>query len=63
MPSAEFVSDVDVSLSLLAFGLADLESDVVEVESLITRTMEREGARLGLLDRLVRIFACQTASL
>jgi len=50
-----FVWGCDVSLSLLAFGFADLESDAVAVESLITRTTEREGARLGLLDRQLRI--------
>lgn len=52
---------VDVAISHLAFAVADLASDTIEVETLITRTDEREGARLGLLDRRLRIYASQLA--
>jgi len=58
---AGFVWGVDVSLSLLAFGFAAVESGDVQVESLVTRTTEREGARLGLLDRQLRIVPGQVA--
>ncbi len=57
----EFVWSIDPALSLLAFAFADVGSEGVEVETLITRTTEREGARLGLLDRQVRIYARQAA--
>ena len=52
---------VDVAISHLAFGFADLGSDDVQVESLITRNDTKEGERLGLLDRQVRIYARQAA--
>jgi Holliday junction resolvasome RuvABC endonuclease subunit len=57
----EFVWGIDPALSVLAFAFADLDSEGVEVETLTTRTTEREGARLGLLDRQVRIYARQAA--
>jgi Holliday junction resolvasome RuvABC endonuclease subunit len=57
----EYVWGVDVAVSHLAFAFASLDDRRVHVESLITRTTEREGARLGLLDRQVRIYARQRA--
>jgi Holliday junction resolvasome RuvABC endonuclease subunit len=59
--ASEFVWGVDPALAKLAFAFADVDSDKVEVETLITRTTEREGARLGLLDRQLRIYARQVA--
>lgn len=58
---SEHVWAVDVAVARLAFAFADTRSPAVEVETLITRTTEREGARLGLLDRQVRIYARQAA--
>lgn len=58
---SEHVWGVDVAMANLAFAFADTNSDHVDVETLITRTTEREGARLGLLDRQVRIYARQAA--
>lgn len=52
----EFVWGIDVSTTRLAFAFASLDTTAVKVETLITRTEEREGARLGLLDRQLRIF-------
>ena len=57
----EFVWAVDPGLSRLAVPFADVGSAAVIVETLITRTDEREGARLGLLDRQLRIAAAQWA--
>lgn len=59
--SAGFVWGVDPGLSRIAFAFADCDSDSIEVSTLITHTVEREGARLGLLDRQLRIFARQWA--
>ena len=58
---SEWVWGVDVAVSHLAFGLADLGSDLIEVETLITGNDTREGERLGLLDRQTRTFARQLA--
>jgi Holliday junction resolvasome RuvABC endonuclease subunit len=58
---SEFVWAVDPGLSRLAFAFAAVEDEAVEVETLITRTVEREGARFGLLDRQLRIYARQAA--
>jgi Holliday junction resolvasome RuvABC endonuclease subunit len=52
---------VDPALSRLAFAFADLGSETIKVETLITATKTTEGERLGLLDRQVRIFARQRA--
>jgi Holliday junction resolvasome RuvABC endonuclease subunit len=57
----EHVWGVDPALSRLAFAFAAVESGDVQVETLITRTEERDGARPGLLDRQVRIYARQAA--
>lgn len=57
----EAVWGIDVATAHLAFAFADTESDAVDVETLITRTTEREGARLGLIDRQLRIYGAQTA--
>ena len=57
----EQVWAVDSSLSQLAVAFADVDSPAVVVKTLITRTTEREGARLGLLDRQLRIAARQWA--
>lgn len=54
-----FVWGVDVAVSHLEFAFADLHSDRIIVESLITKTDAREGERLGLIDRQVRIYAEQ----
>lgn len=56
-----FVWAVDPALSRLAFAFAELDTGTVAVETLITRTDAREGERLGLLDRQVRIRARQLA--
>lgn len=58
---SEFVWGIDPAIAHLAFAFAALERDEVRVETLVTRTEEREGARLGLLDRQVRIYARQAA--
>lgn len=60
--TSEHVWGVDVATAHLAFAFADLESDTVAVETLITRTTEREGARLGLIDRQLRIYGAQMAT-
>jgi Holliday junction resolvasome RuvABC endonuclease subunit len=59
--TAEYVWGIDPAISRVAFACADLESETVEVETLLTATDAREGERLGLLDRQVRIFARQLA--
>jgi Holliday junction resolvasome RuvABC endonuclease subunit len=58
---SEHVWAVDPALARLAFAFADVDSSAVAVETLVTRTTEREGARLGLLDRQLRIYARQAA--
>ena len=57
----EYVWGVDPALSRLAVAFAAVDSDTVDVRTLISRTEEREGARLGLLDSQVRIWARQLA--
>ncbi len=57
----EFVWAVDPALSRLAFAFAEVDAATVHVRTLMTRTEEREGARLGLLDRQLRIAARQWA--
>ena len=59
---SEFVWAVDPGLSRLAVAFADITAMGVAVETLVTRTTEREGARLGLLDRQLRIAGRQWAS-
>jgi Holliday junction resolvasome RuvABC endonuclease subunit len=59
--SSSFVWGVDVAVSHLEFAFADLDSDEIAVESLITRTEAREGERLGSIDRQVRTYAKQLA--
>ena len=56
-----FVWGVDIALSRLAFACADVDSERVDVETLLTRTDATEGERMGLLDRQVRIYARQLA--
>jgi Holliday junction resolvasome RuvABC endonuclease subunit len=56
-----YVWGVDPAISRLAFAFADLGSEVIEVETLITASKATEGERLGLFDRQVRIFARQLA--
>lgn len=51
----------DPGLAVQAVAFADVASPALEVRTLITRTTEREGARLGLLDRQLRIAARQWA--
>ena len=62
MSEGQYVWGVDPAVSRLAFAFADVASDAVEVETLVTLCDEREGARLGLLDRQVRIAARQWAA-
>ena len=61
-PVREAVWAVDPAMSRLAFAFADLATDTIAVETLITHTDAREGERLGLLDRRVRIYARVAAS-
>jgi Holliday junction resolvasome RuvABC endonuclease subunit len=56
---AEYVWGVDSAVSKVAFGFASMEWTTVEVEALHVDTDAREGERLGLLDRQVRIYAEQ----
>ncbi len=58
---SEYVWGLDVAVAHLAVAFADVDSPAVVVRALITRTVEREGARLGLLDRQLRIAARQWA--
>ncbi len=55
----EFVWGIDVAVSRLAFAFAALPNGPIAVESLRLDTEFREGQRLGLIDRQVRIFARQ----
>jgi Holliday junction resolvasome RuvABC endonuclease subunit len=57
----EFVWAVDPAVARLAFAFASLGSPTIEVETLTTACDAREGERLGLLDRQVRIYAAQAA--
>jgi Holliday junction resolvasome RuvABC endonuclease subunit len=61
MTRPEHVWGVDVAVSHLAFAFAPLPDGPVDVASLNTLTDTREGQRLGLLDRQVRIYAQQVA--
>lgn len=54
-----YIWGVDVAVSHLEFAYADLNSDQIHVESLITKTDAKQGERLGLIDRQVRIYARQ----
>lgn len=56
-----FIWGIDVAVSHLEFAFADLDSDEITVESLITKTSATDGQRLGLVDRQVRIYARQIA--
>ena len=53
-----WVWGIDPGLTQIAVAFADTISHTIEVETLVTRTSEREGARFGLLDRQLRI-ACR----
>jgi Holliday junction resolvasome RuvABC endonuclease subunit len=57
----EWVWGIDPAVSRLAFAFADVDSPAVHVETLVTHTDEREGARLGIFDRQIRIAARQWA--
>lgn len=56
-----YVWAVDPAVSKLAFAYASLADESISVETLPTACDAREGERLGLLDRQVRIFARQAA--
>lgn len=56
-----FVWGVDVAVSHLSIAFADMDTDRVGVRSLHTGTDAREGERLGLIDRQLRIWARQLA--
>lgn len=58
---SEYVWAVDPAVTRLAFAFAAVDSPAVDVETLDVRTTEREGARLGLLDRRIRLYARQAA--
>lgn len=55
----DYVWSVDVAMTKLAFGFAALGWESVEVECLYTGDEHRDGRRLGLIDRQVRIYADQ----
>jgi Holliday junction resolvasome RuvABC endonuclease subunit len=57
----DYVWGVDPALSRLAVAFAPADGGSVEVSTLQTDTELREGQRLGLLDRQVRIWARQLA--
>jgi Holliday junction resolvasome RuvABC endonuclease subunit len=59
---SEYVWGVDPGLARVAFAFAEVGSELIEVETLYTARNAREGERLGLLDRQVRIFARQRAA-
>lgn len=58
----EWVWGVDPAVSRVAFAFAPVDGGEVVVETLTVDTEEREGARLGLLDRRVRMFASARAA-
>lgn len=53
----EYAWGCDPAMSHISMAFADMDSDEISVETLITKTDAREGARLGLLDRRIRIWA------
>jgi Holliday junction resolvasome RuvABC endonuclease subunit len=55
----ETVWGIDIGVSRLAFAFAPLPNGPIEVETLRCDTEFREGQRLGLIDRQVRIFSRQ----
>lgn len=59
--AVEWVWAVDVAMGHQAFAFAPLDNAPIEIESILTASDAREGERLGLLDRQVRIFAQQLA--
>lgn len=61
-PATEYVWGIDPAVGKVAFAFASLGDDSIVVETLITANDEREGKRLGWLDRQVRIYARQIAS-
>jgi Holliday junction resolvasome RuvABC endonuclease subunit len=52
---------IDPALSRVAFAFADMDSERVDVETLVTANEKAEGERLGLLDRQVRTYATMRA--
>lgn len=61
MITREFVWGIDPQVREIAFAFADTSNRDVEVETLFVDTDEREGKRLGWLDRQLRIYAGQAA--
>lgn len=57
----EFVWGVDPAVSRLAFAFAPVDGGAVVVETLEAGTDARDGARLGWLDRQVRLYARRVA--
>jgi Holliday junction resolvasome RuvABC endonuclease subunit len=57
----EYVWGVDVAVQHLAFAFAPVDNGPIVTETLTAGTDAREGQRLGLLDRQVRIYAQQVA--
>jgi Holliday junction resolvasome RuvABC endonuclease subunit len=53
---------IDPAIGRVAFAFADIDSDTITVETLVTASDTTEGERLGLLDRQVRIYARQRAA-
>lgn len=62
MGADAYVWAIDPALSRVAFAFAPLDGGPIVVETLTTATDAREGERLGLLDRQVRIYARQRAA-
>jgi Holliday junction resolvasome RuvABC endonuclease subunit len=56
-----YVWGIDPALRRVAFAFARVDSEAIQVETLLTVSDTTEGERLGLLDRQVRIFARQCA--
>lgn len=57
-----YVWGIDPAVSRVAFAFAEIDSERVEVQTLVTANDATEGERLGLLDRQVRVFARQRAA-
>lgn len=57
----EYVWGVDVAVSRIAIAFAPVDGGQIDVAMLHSGTDVREGQRLGLLDRQLRIYARQVA--
>lgn len=59
--SREYCWGVDFKMSQIAFGFAPVDGHRAEAQTLQLDNELREGARLGHMDRQVRVFACGAA--